>query len=39
VHRQDAAARQQKVQHGEDGLLDLAGVIGAGDDDEPPRKV
>ena len=34
MHRQDALGGQDPVHHGEDRFLDLAGVFGAGDDDE-----
>ena len=39
VHRQDVALRQQKVQDAEDGLLDLAGVLGAADQPDAPLEV
>ena len=34
MHRQHAAFRQDPVHHGEDRFLDLAGILGAGDDDD-----
>jgi hypothetical protein len=36
VHREDALAGEQVVEHGEDGLLEFAGVAGAADEDHPP---
>ena len=35
MHRQHAAVGQDPVHHGEDRLLDLAGVLAAGDHDDP----
>jgi hypothetical protein len=39
VHGEDAAARQQIIQHRKDGLFDLAGVVGAADKDESAFEV
>ena len=38
MHRQHALCRQQPVHHGEDALLDLTGVAGAGDQDGALRE-
>ena len=39
VHRQHAALRQDVVQIGEDGLLDLAGIARPGDEDRAPGEI
>ena len=39
VHREDALLGEEVVEDGEDALLELPGVPGAADDDEPPGEV